>query len=53
MINKKDIELQREQMQDDVMCILDGVEDYDRLAKLICEVIVDRCDILISKLKTK
>ena len=47
----KDIEEQRENMQNDIMCILEGIEN--KTLDNVCEVIVDRCNILISKLEGK
>jgi hypothetical protein len=43
------IETQREQMQNDLLCILDGIDDQNILDNA-CQVIVDRCNILITEL---
>ena len=51
MLTRKDIEEQRELMQDDIRCILDGIDD--QFLDNVCQVIVDRCRILISKLEDK
>ena len=46
-IEEKAIIEQREQTQEDVLCILDGVSEP--LLNNVCQVIVDRFNILISK----
>jgi hypothetical protein len=51
ILTRKDIEEQREQMQEDVDCILDGLDD--KVIELVCQVIVDRCNILIDKGENK
>jgi hypothetical protein len=51
MLVLKDLEDQRELMQNDISCILDGVEDEGWLLIHIDSVIVDRMQILIDKLK--
>ena len=47
MITKKDLEDQRELMQDDLCCILDGLED--EVLDDVCQVIIDRMAMLIPK----
>lgn len=50
--NKKLIDLvvlQREQAQEDVMCILDGLDD--KTISLVCQVIVDRMNIVLTEIK--
>jgi hypothetical protein len=47
MLTKKDIEDQRELIQNDLACILDGL-DLDVLNR-VCQVVVDRMEILIEK----
>ena len=42
---------QREQMQEDLLCILDGL-DNDVLDN-VCQVIVDRCNIILMKATSK
>jgi len=49
MLTEQDILDQKELAQDDVTCILDGL-DQD-IVDNVCQVIVDRMNILISKLK--
>jgi hypothetical protein len=44
----RDIQYQKELMQDDIMCILDGVDD--QAITNVCQVIVDRCNILKQKM---
>lgn len=46
-ITKKDLDEQREQIQEDIMCILDGIDD--ETMDHICQVIVDRFKILTGK----
>ena len=48
-MKKEDITLQREQMQEDVRRILDGI-DNDQIVDNVCQVIVDRCNILADKI---
>jgi hypothetical protein len=49
MVTKNDLENQREAIQDDLICVLDGLDQefIDRT----CDMIVQRFDILISKLE--
>jgi hypothetical protein len=47
-ITRQDVEEQREQCQEDLMCVLDGAGD--RVLELVCQVIVDRFNILLTKL---
>jgi len=42
-----DITEQSEQMQQELMCILDGFDD--EIVTSACQVIVDRCYILVQK----
>ena len=49
MITAKDIDEQCEQAQEDILCILDGIDDQQILAH-VCQVIVDRMNILKKKL---
>jgi len=49
LLTKKDIELQREQAQEDVRCILDGLDD--QTMDNVCQLIVDRFNILRDKLE--
>lgn len=46
----KELTDQKELMQDDLLCILDGIGDQSILNKA-CQVIVDRINILIAKVK--
>ena len=48
-ITVSDIELQREQAQNDILCILDGLDNT--FLDNVCQVIVDRFNILKSKLE--
>lgn len=52
MITENDIRNTFEQLQEDVMCILDGIDDEDRLENLICQGLVENMYILIEKLKS-
>ena len=47
-ITKKDLEEQREQIQEDLHCVLDGAPE--ELMTDVCQVIVDRMNVLIAKL---
>ena len=47
MLTRQDIISQREQMQDDLMCVLDGLDDD--IVSNACQVVVDRCNILLAK----
>lgn len=49
MITQKDISEQREQMQNDLLTILDGMDD-DAILTQCCQVVVDRMKILEIKL---
>lgn len=49
-ITKQDIELQREQAQEDVRCILDSL-NHDPTVDHVCQVIVDRFNTLRDKLE--
>ena len=51
MLTEQDLLEQREQIQEDAACILDGVEDEDNLLNLIEEMVFDRFQILLDKLK--
>ena len=51
MVTEKDIKDQMELMQDDLTCILDGIED--ETVDYVCQVVVERMNILISKLCDK
>ncbi len=42
---------QCEQIQEDIMCILDGVDDEDRLVTLACQVVVNRFNIMLGNLR--
>ena len=42
---------QREQMQEDLMCILDGLDND--IIDNVCQVIVDRCNIILSETLAK
>jgi len=48
MLTERDIAQQREQIQDDLLCILDGIDQ--QILDDVCEVIVDRLNILRDKL---
>jgi len=50
MITKQDLLDAREQIQEDLDCVLDGIEDYDRILTNADQVIVDRFKVLFSKL---
>jgi hypothetical protein len=41
---------QKEQAQEDIMCILDGIDDQ-QIIDNVCQVIVDRMDIILNKVK--
>lgn len=47
MLTKQDIAEQREQAQEDIRCILDGLDDD--IVDNVCQVIVDRMNILRDK----
>ena len=47
MLTEQDFIDQREQMQEDISCILDGMED--EYIDNCCQVIVDRIQILLDK----
>lgn len=49
MLTKKDLIKQREQMQNDILCILDGLDQS--VLDSVCQVIVDRVGILLNKLQ--
>lgn len=51
MINKQDLEKQCELIQNDLMCVLDGIDDT--VMTNACQVIVDRFEILKSKINNK
>jgi hypothetical protein len=53
MLTKQDLLNQREQIQEDLMSILDGIEDEDRIVNNACQMVVLRMNILISKLESK
>lgn len=46
-MKRKDIIEQREQMQHDILCILDGLDD--KVLDDVCEVVSDRMGILMTK----
>jgi len=48
MLSRKDIEEQREQLQEDIRCITEGFDDL--LVDNACQAVVDRMNILIAKL---
>lgn len=48
ILTRKDIEEQKEQAQEDIKCILDGI-DVEYLDN-VCQVIVNRFNILINKI---
>ena len=50
-MNRKDIIEQREQMQNDILCILDGLDD--EVLDDVCEVISDRMGILMTKYEAR
>lgn len=52
MLTKQDLENQREQIQNDLQCVLDGIDDEDRIVTNACQVIVDRFAILIAQLES-
>jgi hypothetical protein len=47
MVTKQELERLREQLQQDILCILDGI-DNDILDD-ICDCIIERIDVLIEK----
>ncbi len=49
MLTAKDIIEQREQIQEDLLCILEGIDED--ILENVCQVIVDRLNILIEKTK--
>ena len=51
MIVKQDFLEQREQMQEDLMCVLDGLDN--EVIDNACQVVVDRVNILIDKFEEK
>lgn len=50
MITKQDLEEQKKQMEWDLLSILDGIDDQQILDN-VCQVIVDRINILIAKIE--
>ena len=48
-ITKQDLEEQREQIQNDLQCVLDGLDE--ELIDAVCQVIVDRMNVLLTKLE--
>jgi len=46
-MNRKDIIQQREQIQQDILCILDGLDDS--ILDSVCEVVSERMGILMTK----
>lgn len=50
MLVKQDLLEAREQIQEDLDCILDGIEDYDRILTNADQAVVDRFEILLSRL---
>jgi len=49
IINRQDLIEQREQAQEDVISILDGLDN--EFVDRVCQVIVDRFGILLNKIK--
>lgn len=47
MITVKDVKEQRERIQNDLICILDGLDQ--QFIDNVCQVVVDRMNILIAK----
>ena len=52
MLTKTDVIEQRKQMQENIKCILHGIDD-NKIIDNICQVIVDRCNILSDKILAK
>jgi hypothetical protein len=50
MILKQDLLEVREQIQEDLDCILDGIKDYDRILTNADQAVIDRFEVLFSKL---
>lgn len=50
MLTKQDLDEQREQIQEDLACVLDGIDD--EFMTRVCQVIVDRFKILEEKLNS-
>jgi hypothetical protein len=51
MLTKQDILEQREQAQEDVLCILE--EKPEHIKTSVCQVIVDRMNVLLAKLEAQ
>ena len=51
MITKQDLLDQRELIQNDLQCVLDGLDED--IIDNACQVIVDRVQILLDKLETE
>jgi len=49
MVTKKDVILQREQAQEDILCILDSLPIDQTVIDNVCQVIVDRFNALITE----
>lgn len=49
MLTQNDLDNQREIMQDDLMCMLDGLDD--EFLTRVCQLVVDRFEILKNKLR--
>ena len=43
------VESQKEQIQQDLLCVLDGLDD--RTLDLVCKVVVDRCQLISEQVK--
>jgi hypothetical protein len=48
MIHQIDLIEHSEQMQEDIMCIMDGIQDDDCVT-MVCQVIVDHINVLLAK----
>ena len=53
MITEQDLKDQCEQIQNDLFCILDGIEDDDKILDTICQMVVERFGILRKQLTGK
>ena len=49
MLTVKDIEEQRERIQDDLICLLDGLDQ--EIVDNVCQVVVDRLNDLKAKIE--
>jgi hypothetical protein len=53
-LTKKDIVEQREQAQEDIRTIMDGTDRVtDKTVSDLCQVVVDKMNIIIAKLEEK